>query len=111
MNSASSVTVTKGKSIPRRNAGGSEGYDAPGQDKDKKDHDEWTIETKSIVARYEELLGLLERNMATRYSDPAMSLRNASKNTEKNCSWGHIQKNGRSQMTNGKEVQGNLEVL
>ena len=52
VNSASSVTVTQGKSIPRRNAGRSDGYDAPGQDKHKKDHDERTNEAKSIVARY-----------------------------------------------------------
>ena len=52
VNSASSVTVTQGESIPRRNAGGSDGYDTSGQDKDEKDHDEWTNKAKSLVARY-----------------------------------------------------------
>ena len=40
VNSASSVTVTQGESIPKRNAGGSDGCDTQGQDRDKKDHDE-----------------------------------------------------------------------
>ena len=49
-----------------------------------------------------ELLGQLERNMATRYSDPVVTLRNGWEKNEKNNSSGHFQRNGRSQVTKWK---------
>ena len=57
---------------------------------------------RALLRDTEELLGQLERNMATRCSDPAMSLRNGSENTEKNYSRGHLQRNGRSEVTKWK---------
>ena len=53
VNSASSVPVTPRENrFPGEMLGRSDGYDAPGQDKEEKDHVEWTNEAKSIVARY-----------------------------------------------------------
>ena len=58
---------------------------------------------RALLRDTEELLGRLERNMATRYSDPAMSLRNGSENTEKNYSRRYFERNGRSQVTKWKK--------
>ena len=75
MNPASSVAVTQGKSTLKGDAGGVDGYDTPGLDKNKKDQDEWTNEAKNSIARYRGIAWTAGKNTATRYSDPAMTVK------------------------------------
>ena len=87
------VTVTLGKSPPKAHQGWT---------KIRRTMTSGQMRRRILLRDTEELLGQLERNVATRYSDPALTLRNGSEKTERNNSSGHSQRNGRSQITKWK---------
>ena len=73
----------EGNRFPREMLGGVMAMTHQGRTRIRRTMTNGQMRRRVLLRDTEELLGQLERNMATRYSDPAMSLRNGSENTRR----------------------------